>query len=403
MNPAIPFSMHTDGSRPAEAIIPTYVYAVVFSSLCIVWGLLWDIMWHTSIGRDGLLSPPHLLIYVGAIVSGLFSGYKILDLTFRRNHPERAGAVRFWGIFYGSLGALYCVWGAIAMLTSAPFDDWWHNTYGLDVQILTPPHTVLVLGMMFVQFGAMIGVLAIQNKFRDRAPETDDQQRQAQRLKLLFGISAGLLLAVWFTLLSEQMGRYDAHSSSYYQTAAIFFPIYLLAVSRASLLRYPLTTITAVYMLAMLIPSWILPFFPATPKLGPVLNPITHYQAFVFPQLLIIPGFLLDKLMHRYNGKLNDWLLALIAGILFVAVLSVVQWHMGTFLLESPLSRNRLFLSTSWYYGSDPTWEYRYKFYPNNEDTLPVFLKGIAMAMVYAVASARIGLWWGNWMKRVQR
>ena len=59
---------------------------------------------------------------------------------------------------------MFCVWGAIAMLTSAPFDDWWHNTYGLDVTILSPPHTVLLLGMVGIQFGAMVSVMAIQNQ-----------------------------------------------------------------------------------------------------------------------------------------------------------------------------------------------------------------------------------------------
>ena len=151
-----------------SATVPTYVYAVVFASFCIVMGLLWDIMWHMSIGRDGLFSAPHLVIYVGALVSGLFSGYQILSLTLRKNHPDRPRSVRFWGIFYGSLGAMFCVWGALAMLTSAPFDDWWHNTYGLDVKILTPPHSILAAGIMMAQFGAMIGVLALQNTTSER-------------------------------------------------------------------------------------------------------------------------------------------------------------------------------------------------------------------------------------------
>jgi len=32
------------------------------------------------------------------------------------------------------------------MLASAPFDDWWHNAYGLDVRIISPPHMVLAAG-----------------------------------------------------------------------------------------------------------------------------------------------------------------------------------------------------------------------------------------------------------------
>ncbi|GAA4412895.1 hypothetical protein GCM10023187_40570 [Nibrella viscosa] len=383
--------------------IPLYVYAVVFSSLCIVWGLLWDIMWHMSIGRDGLFAPPHLLIYAGAVVAGLFSGFKILQLTFQKSHPDRAVSVRFWGIFYGSLGALYCVWGALAMLTSAPFDDWWHNTYGLDVQILTPPHTVLAVGMMIVQFGAMISVLALQNRLEDRRPESEAEKRQAARIRLMFGVSAGLLLSILFTLFSENMGEWASHNSSYYTWAAIAFPVYLMAVGRASPLRNGLTIVTAVYMLTMLIPSWILPLFPATPKLGPVLNPITHYQAFIFPLVLIVPGLLLDKLLQRYSGKVNDWLLAAMAGVVFMFALLAVQWPFGEFLHTSPYARNWFFLADSWSYGDDPNWEYRYKYHPYFIQSSTQFGLGFAQALLIAFVSARIGLYWGNWMKRVQR
>ena len=68
--------------------IPVFVYATVFASMCIIVGLIWDISWHTSIGRDGLLSPPHLAMYVGAIVSGVFSGYQILKTSFFGIPPQ---------------------------------------------------------------------------------------------------------------------------------------------------------------------------------------------------------------------------------------------------------------------------------------------------------------------------
>ena len=408
MQSAFPSSLPVTDRSEGRAIdwrlgLPTYIYAVVFSSLCIVWGLLWDIMWHMSIGRDGLFSAPHVVMYVGAVVAGLFSGFKILQLTFVKSHPDRAASVRFWGVFYGSLGAMFCVWGALSMLTSAPFDDWWHNTYGLDVQILTPPHTILLLGMMMVQFGAMIGVLALQNQFRDQPLTSDLDQRRARRLKILFVISAGLLLAVLHTLFSENMGDWASHNSSYYITAGIVFPIYLLAVGRASLLRYPITTIAAIYMLAMVMPSWILQNFPATPRLGPVLNPITHYQPFFFPILLVIPGFALDKLLHRFSGKWNDWALAAAAAVVFLLILLVVQWNYGTFSVTSLYARNGFFLGYSWSYDNDPNWEYRYKFHPYWTQTGVELLKGLGIALVCAFFSARIGLLWGAWMRRVLR
>jgi hypothetical protein len=62
------------------------------------------------------------------------------------------------------------------MLTSAPFDDWWHNTYGLDVKILSPPHAVLAAGIGAIQIGAMLMAVAWQNR----------SERRDRRLELLF-------------------------------------------------------------------------------------------------------------------------------------------------------------------------------------------------------------------------
>ncbi len=405
--PALPYPVDSRLGR-SDASVPTYIYAVVFASFCVVMGLLWDIMWHMSIGRDGLLAPPHVVIYVGAIVAGLFSAYQILNLTFRKNHPGRAVAVPFWGVFYGPLGAMFCVWGALAMLTSAPFDDWWHNTYGLDVEILTPPHTILAIGIMTLQFGAMIGVLSLQNQYRNRNADqlSEYERRQAARLKGLFVIAAGLLLTMLFTIASETMMRYRGHHSSYYASAGIVLPFYLLAVGRGSMLRWPVTTIAALYMLFLAAPSWLLPLFEATPRLGPVLNPITHYQAFVFPMLLVVPGFALDWLMHRYstgNRKLNDWPLSALLGVTFLVLLLLVQWPLTEFLLTSPSARNWFFFAQTWTYDSAPDWQYRYAFAPWNLQTPAEFALGFGKACLYAIISARVGLLWGNWMKRVVR
>jgi hypothetical protein len=415
MQPAIPSSFQPARDTSTASVtnwrlgIPVYVYAVVFSSFCVIMGLLWDIMWHMSIGRDGLFAPPHMVIYVGAVVSGLFSAYQILNLTLTKNHPARSVSVPFWGVFYAPLGAMFCVWGALAMLTSAPFDDWWHNTYGLDVQILTPPHTILAIGIMTVQFGAIVGVLALQNKYRNVAitPDTTDGQR-VTRLKWLFAIAAGLLLTMLFSLFAESMGRHRTHESSYYITAAIILPFYLLAVGRASMLRRPITTIALLFMLFMLMPSWVLQFFPATPRLGPVMNPITTYQPFLFPPLLVIPALALDWLMQRFDNpltgrKLNDWVLAGLLAVVFMSILLVVQWPFGEFLLKSPYARNGFFLSYSWAYDNSPDWQYRFAYGPWNLEPAATFALGFGKALVFATLSARVGLLWGNWMKRIAR
>ena len=64
----------------------------------------------------------------------------MLRATFLGTAEDRAGSVRVWG-FRGPLGAWVTIWGALAMLTSAPFDNWWHDAYGL-VPLREVPHIV---------------------------------------------------------------------------------------------------------------------------------------------------------------------------------------------------------------------------------------------------------------------
>src|SRR5258708_39640041 len=74
-----------------------------------------------------------------------------------------APMMRVWGVFYRGLCSLFCIWGAISLLTSPPFDAWWHNAYGMDVAILSPPHTLLAMGMIFLQFGACVSICQYLN------------------------------------------------------------------------------------------------------------------------------------------------------------------------------------------------------------------------------------------------
>jgi predicted acyltransferase len=73
------------------------VGVLLFSSMCIVTGLLWDISWHLTIGRDTLWSPPHVLEQIGAGLAGIACGFHVLRTTFVGPAAARARSVRFWG------------------------------------------------------------------------------------------------------------------------------------------------------------------------------------------------------------------------------------------------------------------------------------------------------------------
>ena len=381
---------------PAPAI-PWQLATVVASSACIVIGLLWDISWHKTIGRDTFWSPPHLLEQLGAIVAGVSCGWLVLQTTFAGTAEQRGTSVRFWG-FRGPLGAWVTIWGTFLMITSAPFDNWWHNAYGLDVEIVSPPHMVLALGMISVQLGAMLLGLAVQNRATDPA--------QVGRLGWVYAFAGAVIVTMVATLISEYSSRpNDMHRPLFYQVAAGAFPIFLVAFARSGRLRFPATTTAALYMGIMLALLWILQLFPAQPKLAPIYIAVTHMVPHEFPLLLVVPAFAIDLILLRARRR-HDWLTATALGVAFVASLLGGQWFFGEFLL-SPAARNFVFAADQWPYFVEPgPWQYRFWGVPRNaagELDLVALWRGLALAAVIGIASARIGLWWGNGMSRVMR
>src|ERR1041384_6772929 len=214
-------------SRPRA--LPWHIVAVLFAATSVIVGVIWDISWHRTIGRDTFWTPAHLAIYLGGIVAGLACGWLVLRTTFAGRPEQRAAGVRFWG-FRGPLGAWVCIWGAIAMITSAPFDNWWHNAYGLDVKILSPPHVLLALGFTGIQLGALLMLAARQN---DAAP--GDPHLGAYRWWFVY--AAGLLVTNLSIMWMESIGFPNhAHTAAYYKICAGAFPILLVATARTSTL-----------------------------------------------------------------------------------------------------------------------------------------------------------------------
>src|SRR6186713_3096627 len=80
----------------ADINVQLAIYAVLFASTSVVLGVIWDISWHRTIGRDTFWTPAHLAIYLGGVVAGLTCGWVALTTTFRGSEADRDAAVRFW-------------------------------------------------------------------------------------------------------------------------------------------------------------------------------------------------------------------------------------------------------------------------------------------------------------------
>ncbi|MEA2600437.1 MAG: hypothetical protein QOF89_1429 [Acidobacteriota bacterium] len=374
----------------SAAALPWYLSTMLVGSTSIVIGLLWDISWHMTIGRDTFWTPAHMAIYLGGVLAGLSCGWLALKTTFAGTEAQRATAVRFWG-FLAPMGAWVAIWGTLAMLTSAPFDNWWHNAYGLDVEILSPPHSLLGAGMITIQIGAMLMALALQN----RAPAGE-----GRALGIAHLYAAGVVILMLATLLTEYSYPNSQHGSLFYEIACGVFPSLLVSVARSSRRRWAATTACGFYMLIACAMVWILPLFPATPKLGPINNPVDHMVPPLFPLLLIVPALAIDALLQRREGKRATWRDALLIGAAFLAIFFVVHWFFSGFQL-TPAARNWFFAGgQQWDYASTPG-PHHYQFW--QQDTDPLRLRSLGIALLLAVLSSILGLWRGIGMAKVQR
>ncbi|HKF22806.1 MAG TPA: hypothetical protein VKE93_14645 [Candidatus Angelobacter sp.] len=416
-------------SLPGEK--PWLSWAGLTAAISIAVGIYWDISWHETIGRDTFWTPAHLLIQFGALLAGLAAMWAILRATFQPGSPARSSSVNVFG-FRGPLGAFVFAWGALAMLTSAPFDNWWHGAYGLDVKIISPPHLLLALGIAGINWGAILLAVAAMNR-------AEGARRSGLQFMVL--VLGGLSLLQLMTVKLEYMNRVLLHSAISYLVISIGSLLILEALARATGHRWARTIVSGIYSLFVLLMMWVLPLFSAQPKLGPVYQNITHMVPLPFPILLIVPAFALDlmapvfrnpqewsKLSRAVMGGLaavlaflflvldivldavfkqrrdawNKWLQAAFAGITFLAILIAVEWPFAT-LLMSPAARHWFLAPNDFPYFAPPNSPTVRHVFVSWEINSTEFWRNMGLAFLSSVVSMRIGITFGNWLSRVKR
>ncbi|WP_419861506.1 hypothetical protein [Candidatus Palauibacter sp.] len=400
--PAAVFARREGAAESADSI-PWPLTAILFASAAVIVGITWDISWHRTIGRDTLFTPAHLLVYAGGLAAGLSCGWLALKTTFSGTDAEVGRSVRMWG-FRAPLGAWVAIWGAIAMLTSAPLDDWWHNAYGLDVEILSPPHVVLALGIYAIQVGALLMALSWHN----RASEAG-----RRKLAGAYVFSAAMLILSLTVLLMEYTFPNQMHGATFHLIMAALFPVLLFAIGRAGQMRWPATCAALVYTGVSLAMMWVLPLFPAEPMLAPILRPVTHMVAPEFPLLLFAPAIVIDLLLRRHSAPGEaperasaDWRIAAVGGVAFVAIFGAIQWVFADFMLSEG-ARNYFFQGDTWGYTAAPgAWQNVFWHggpFLGGDFSATRFAAAAWCALPIAFVSARTGLWLGNWWLGVRR
>jgi hypothetical protein len=136
------------------------LFAVAILMLFNFIGGAWDIQWHVEIGRDSLWIPPHLVVmiaFVGGVI--LVVGWTAYETWLAASGHEQPHTVRI-GPFRAPLPVFAILIGYIAALASAGLDEWWHETFGIDATLWSPPHLLIMACTMIVDYSLILGISA---------------------------------------------------------------------------------------------------------------------------------------------------------------------------------------------------------------------------------------------------
>ncbi|HEY7757031.1 MAG TPA: hypothetical protein VIA08_02245 [Nitrososphaeraceae archaeon] len=123
----------------------------------------WDIIWHGVVNVESFFTPPHTLLYSGVGLS-LIATFAGIIFSIRQKTSLR----RPFSIYYKVPNPLKLIaLGCLVEVFSGQLDNWWHANFGFD-GLLSPPHLMLISGMLLSILGALIGthLSEIHKKFK---------------------------------------------------------------------------------------------------------------------------------------------------------------------------------------------------------------------------------------------
>ena len=203
--------------------LPAPLALVIFAgAVAALAGGYWDDAWHTERGRDEFLIAPHIAIYAGIALAGAAAslwGLRALlrhGVTVARGHAPLVLALIGVGVTLGS----------------GPIDNFWHEAFGRDAVIWSPPHMLGIVGTF------ALGVAVVS----ELATRTESWTRPAA-----FAASALVLAAAGFATVEYDTDVPQFSERWYLPVLALASSIALLLVRRALPTRWSATLAAAIY------------------------------------------------------------------------------------------------------------------------------------------------------------
>jgi len=292
------------------------IWLGVFASLLLTVGGVWDISWHRTLGRDTFWSPPHLFIYGGIAVLGLTCVAVVARATVARPRSPYEGVtlVKLWGL-QAPLGFTIAGFAVLSGLLSAPFDEWWHRMFGLDVTVWSPPHLFAIAAAAAMRLGLIVAL--VEEMHVAGQPSPSGRLEASWRRTTVAEWVLLLLLSFLLGNLTFALGEYDYLAASrdavaYPMLASLAVPVVLVAgVQRVSRVG----AATVIVLLLMLRRELMGAVLIATDFVPPAPAP-----------LFLVPAMMLDGWFWlRRNQPEGPWR-CVMAGVLFGGIFVATEY-----------------------------------------------------------------------------
>ena len=119
----------------------------------------WDISNHLLNKPETFFSIPHAVLYSGVALA--IFGLVIVRMAYRKYVSIYDNDSKM------KISSKLIFVGISMLVVAGPIDFAWHSAFGLD-GLLSPPHFVLLSGMIISSLGAMLGVISFVSKNDDR-------------------------------------------------------------------------------------------------------------------------------------------------------------------------------------------------------------------------------------------
>jgi hypothetical protein len=275
-------------------------------------GVYLDTAWHRTIGRDSFFIVPHLFIYGGGLGVWAAALGAIAHATLGRGDEFGGSIVRLARLRL-PLGFAITAFGILVILAAAPVDAWWHNTFGKDVLIWSPPHLQLHLGAGIAAIGLLFAVAAQRGRGALARPSL---WRGAMLAVLVDLVHRGHFTLAHYTMLSH-----TRTPDLYPFLVALTAPVVLVAAARAVGPWAP-----TLACLAFVGVGWLVD----------VMLRVIGFERYALTPILAVPAVVLSLVFSRAGRWRERAWLAAAAGVAFTLVFVAMEtWWMRRIVLRA--------------------------------------------------------------------